>query len=165
MLGGKNTLTVRYEYEHAGSTSNGSANSLPALGATSASAENTIQISDTQVLSNKVINETRFEWQRDTSSSAPFNPGLGVNVSGYFSAFGTAAAAASTPAAPRRTTRRKNYTSIQLVKNFVRLGGRLRSTGESISSNGGVNGSLSYSFLLDPCTDPNITNKPSACTA
>ena len=57
----------------------------------------------------------------------------------------------------------QNYTSIQLAKNFIRLGGRLRTSGESISSNGGINGSLSYSYLLDPCTDPSITSKPTNC--
>ena len=28
-----------------------------------------------------------------------------------------------------------------------------------------MNGTISYSYLLDPCTDPNITNKPSACAS
>ena len=52
----------------------------------------------------------------------------------------------------------QNYTSIQLIKNFVRLGGRLRTTSETNFSNGGTYGSFSYTYLLDPCTDPSVSS-------
>jgi hypothetical protein len=32
-----------------------------------------------------------------------------------------------------------------------------------LTSTEGSNGTFTYSFLLDPCTDPNVTTKPSAC--
>ncbi len=49
------------------------------------------------------------------------------------------------------------------MKNFIRFGARLLSSGESISSNGGQNGSFVYTNLLDPCADPSVTTKPSSC--
>jgi len=162
MIGKKNTLTTRFSYESNTSTNNGSGTSLPTLGGTSASSEVTLQVSDTQLLSNRIINETRFEFQRDNSSSTPFNPGPEVTVQGVVSALGSNAGVDSTIETHYEL---QNYTSIQLVKNFVRLGGRLRSTGENISSNGNQQGTISYSYLLDPCTDPNVTNKPSNCAA
>lgn len=149
MIGSKNTLTARFAYERGTSSSSGSGITLPALGSSSNNAESTVQLSDTQVLSDKVINETRFEWQRDTTNSTPVSTAVGVNVQGYFNAFGSGGGSINNSTQTHYEV--QNYTSIQLVKNFVRLGGRLRTTGESISSNGNVNGSLSYSYLLDPC--------------
>ena len=161
MAGSHNTLTVRFESEHGSSTNNGGGSALASQGSTSTSGDETIQVSDTQVLSDKIINESRFEWERETSNSTPFNPGAGVSVSGYFSALGTGGGSINSSTDTHYEV--QNYTSIQLAKNFVRLGGRLRTDGESISSNSNVNGTISYSYLLDPCTDPGITNKPSSC--
>jgi hypothetical protein len=57
----------------------------------------------------------------------------------------------------------QNYTSVALEKHFMRLGGRLRTTGEDMTSTQGQNGTFFYSYLLDPCTDPSVTSKPSGC--
>jgi hypothetical protein len=57
----------------------------------------------------------------------------------------------------------QNYTSVALERHFMRLGGRLRTTGEDLTSTQGQNGTFIYSYLLDPCTDPNQTKRPSAC--
>jgi len=50
-----------------------------------------------------------------------------------------------------------------LSKNFIRFGGRLRTNGEDVTSTQNQNGTFFYSYLLDPCTDPNLTNRPSTC--
>jgi hypothetical protein len=164
MVGQKNTLTARFEYEGGSSTNNGGGSSLPSQGSTSSSSETTIQISDTQVVSNSVINETRFEYQRDNSSSSPFSTAPTVSVQGNFTTNGQGGG--NVNSSTEGHWELQNYTSVQLQKNFVRLGGRLRSTGDSISSNGGANGSLSYSYLLDPCTDPAYaSNRPTNCAA
>ncbi|HWB33214.1 MAG TPA: carboxypeptidase regulatory-like domain-containing protein [Acidobacteriaceae bacterium] len=163
MIGGKNTLTVRFESEHGSNANNGGNLSLPTQGYTSTSGDETLQLSDTQVLSDKVINETRFEWEHETNHQTPLNTATGVSVSGNFNALGTGGGSINSFNQTHYEV--QNYTSIQLAKNFVRLGGRLRTDGEARSSNGGVNGTLAYSYLLDPCTDPSITNKPSGCAS
>jgi hypothetical protein len=160
MIGSKNTLTVRFESEHGSNSNHGGNNSLPSQGSTSTSGDETIQVSDTQVLSDRVINETRFEWEHESSNSTPLNTNTGVNVSGYFSAFGSGGTGNKTTQTHYEL---QNYTSIQLTKNFVRLGGRLRTNYETLTSGGGVNGTVSYQYLLDPCADPTITNKPAGC--
>ena len=161
LIGQKNTLTTRFGYESGNSTNPGNGNSLPSEGNTSNSAETTLQLSDTQLISDRVINETRFEYQRDTSNSTPVNPATKVTVSGYFNANGSGGGGNSSV---MNHYEFQNYTSIQLLKNFVRLGGRLRSNQETITSTGGQNGTIQYSYLLDPCTDPAQTNRPSACS-
>jgi Carboxypeptidase regulatory-like domain len=159
MIGSKNTFTARYSYETGTQTNPGNGNSLTTQASSSSSGDHTIQLSDTQLLSNRVINETRFEFEHETSSSNPVNPGTTVSVTGNFTTHGTGSGGGSS------TTNHieiQNYTSIQLIKNFIRLGGRLRTEDNTINSSTTQNGSLSYSYLLDPCTDPGVpmTSKP-----
>jgi hypothetical protein len=154
MIGTKNTFTARYSYETSNSTNPGSGNSLTTQQSSSSSADNTIQISDTQLLSNRVINETRFEFEHGSNSSSPVNPAATVSVSGYFTTHGTGSGGSSSTSDHIEV---QNYTSIQLTKNFIRLGGRLRTDDDTNNASATQNGSLNYSFLLDPCTDPSAS--------
>jgi hypothetical protein len=161
MLGAKNTLMTRYEYESSSSSVNPTvASALLTTGSDSSSSDQDIQISDTQLISSKVINETRFEYEHSSSNSTPLNTAPAISVQGGFNVGG---GSISTSAGDHIEL--QNYTSIQLVKNFVRLGGRLRTSNESNYSNDGINGSFAYNYLLDPCTDPGVTTKPSNCLA
>src|ERR1035437_3238253 len=156
MIGTKNTFTARYSYETGNSTNPGGGNSLTTQKSSSTSADNTIQISDTQLLSDRVINETRFEFEHGSSSSTPVNPATSVGVSGYFTTHGTGSGGSSSSS---NHIEFQNYTSIQLTKNFVRLGGRLRTDSDTDISSAIQNGSLNYSALLDPCTDPSVSSQ------
>lgn len=155
-LGDKNTLTVRYQYYVNGSKNNGIGNTtLATAGYNSDATEHSIQISDTQIISSRVINETRFEYQRESSSQNPLSTDPTLSVQGIFTAGG------SSQGVQKSTSNHievQNYTSVALEKHFMRLGGRLRTTGESLTSTQGANGTFTYSFLLDPCTDPNQTS-------
>jgi hypothetical protein len=163
MLGQKNTLTTRFQYESNTSTNNGGGTSLPTTGYTAGSNETTVQLSDTQLWSTRVINETRFEYQRDTSTQTPFNAGTAISLPGIVTAGGSNYSINNTTSDHIEL---QNYTSIQLLKNFVRLGGRLRVNTEAISSNSGNAGQLQYTYLLDPCTDPGYaSDRPANCTA
>jgi hypothetical protein len=160
-LGEKNTLTFRYQYEVNGIQNAGVGNTtLPTAGYNSESNENTVQISDTQIVNSHVINETRFEYQRSTSSQDPLDKTPTLSVQGIFTAGGSSLGM-------QRSTQNhievQNYTSVALERHFMRLGGRLRTTGEDLTSTQGKNGTFVYSYLLDPCTDPNQTTKPSTC--
>ena len=55
---------------------------LPTAGYTSNTSETTLQLSDTQIVTPRVINETRFEYQRESAtetalSTDPDDPGAG----------------------------------------------------------------------------------------
>jgi hypothetical protein len=161
MLGSKNTLTMRYQYESGSSSVNPKVSSaLLTTGSDSSNSDQSIQISDTQLLSSKVINETRFEYRRISSNSSPLNNSPSLSVQGYFNVGG-----GSTTSSSGDHIEVQNYTSVQLVKNYLRFGGRLRTSSESNYSNSGLNGSFTYNYLLDPCTDPNVSTKPSNCAS
>jgi hypothetical protein len=160
-LGEKNTLTVRYQYEVSGSENNGIQNTnLPSTGYNSESTEHTVQVSDTQIISPRVINETRFEYQRDYSTQDPLTTDPTLSVQGIFTSGG------SSLGIQRSTSTHievQNYTSIALSKNFIRFGGRVRTNGDDVTSTKNKNGTFFYSYLLDPCSDPSISTKPSGC--
>jgi len=160
-LGSKNTLTARFQYEKSTRTSNGGGTSLPTLGSSSSDSEVTLQISDTQLLSERVINETRFEYQHSPSSQTPINTGPRISVQGFFTGGGSNGGAINH--STENHIEVQNYTSVALAKNFIRLGARLRTTEQSSSSDAGSVGSFTYEYLLDPCTDPSQTNRPSNC--
>ena len=160
-LGEKNTLTVRYQYFVNGVQNSGVGNTtLQSAANNQDSSENTIQMSDTQLVSSNIVNETRFEYQRSKSTQTPNSTAPTVSVQGILTGGGSSAGFSSSS---ETQIELQNYTSIQLAKNFIRMGGRLRTNGEDLTSNSGANGTFTYSYLLDPCIDPSITNKPSAC--
>jgi len=162
-LGEKNTLVIRYQYE-TGSVQNGGIGNLtlPTAGYNTSQTENTIQISDTQLISPRVVNETRFEYQHEAASQTALSTDPSISIQGVLNGGGASAQSSTTA---ENHIEVQNYTSFALAKNFIRFGGRLRTTNEDFSSNSGQNGSFTYNYLLDPCTDPTITNKPSTCTA
>jgi hypothetical protein len=146
-LGEKNTLVTRFEYElnDQNNLGVGSLN-LPSTGYYSSSSETTVQMSDTQIVNPKVINETRFEYQRDGTTETPNSTAPTIQVQGNFVGGG-----APTGGETDHTVHLEvqNYTSMQLAKNFIRLGGRLRSNRDANSTTAGTNGTFTYNCLLN----------------
>jgi hypothetical protein len=149
-LGEKNTLVTRFRYEVNDQNNLGVGGlNLPSTGYYSSASETTVQISDTQIVSPKVINETRFEYQRDGTTEIANSTAPTIMVQGNFTGGG-----APTGGETDHTVHLEvqNYTSIQLAKNFIRLGGRLRSNRDANSTTAGTNGTFTYNCLLNtPC--------------
>ncbi len=98
--------------------------------------------------------------REDYSTQDPLSKDPTLSVQGIFT---TGGSGQGTQRSTNTHIEIQNYTSVALEKNFMRLGGRLRTTGESLTSTQGQNGTFFYSYLLDPCNDPNQTTKPTAC--
>jgi uncharacterized membrane protein YgcG len=144
-LGEKNTLTVRFQYTYNDRFNQGiDALDLPSTGYTQFGTESTIQVSDTEVFNLKVVNEIHFEYQRPTSTQTPFSTAPYVSVQGSFSGGGSNS---GTQKDVQQHTEFQNYTSIALAKNFIRFGGRLRTTGDTNTTTAGSNGLFSYTSL------------------
>jgi uncharacterized membrane protein YgcG len=148
-----NTLTARYQYYRDVEDNDGvGGNVLPEAGYNAASTEHTVQITDTQVLSTKAINETRFQYLRDNSNQNPltsplqelppgFTTGASINVNGAFSG-GRTSSGAQTDHQDHYEL--QNYTSLAQGKNFVKFGGRLRVVHEVNISSAGFNGGFTF---------------------
>jgi hypothetical protein len=142
-LGSKNTMTVRYRYVHDTRNNQGiGGNQLQNNAYTGTTGEQDIQMSDTQTVSSKIINEIHFEWQRSTSGDTPLNVTPQVTVQGSFTAGGDAST--GTTSNTQNHYEYQDYTSIALRHNFIRFGGRLRQTFATNTTNAGGNGSFTF---------------------
>ena len=84
-----NTLTFRYMYDRQKSSNNGvSQFALQTQGYDTLNQENTLQVSDTQILSARWINETRFEYIRDRDNQTPLFTTPTITVQGAFTGGG-----------------------------------------------------------------------------
>ncbi len=148
-----NTLTARYQYYRDTQQNAGVGGTvLPEAGYDTLSTEHTVQITDTQVLSTKVINETRFQYLRDGSNQNPvttplqelptgFTTGAAINVIGAFSG-GRSSLGVQNDSQDHYEL--QNYTSIAQGNHFLKFGGRLRAVHEVNTSSAGFNGIFTF---------------------
>jgi len=140
-----NTLTLRYMYDRQKSTNNGvSQFALQTQGYDSLNQENTLQVSDTQVLSNKIINETRFEYIRDRDNQQPLYSTPTITVQGAFTGGGSNL---GTIRDAQDHYELQNYTTAALGAHAIRFGARLRAVRDANDSNAGFNGNYTYASL------------------
>jgi hypothetical protein len=141
-LGDKNVLTTRYQYVNNDSTNEGIGNlTLPTAAYNTSSLSNILQMSDTQTYSSRLINETRFEYEREHTNTTPLSNAPSINVQGSFSSGGSGGQNESDHSDHFEV---QNYTSLQLKKNFLRMGGRLRVDREALDTEANTNGSFTY---------------------
>ena len=144
-LSSKNTLTVRYQYTHNTQDNAGIGGlSLPSTGYNSHSTEQTVQISDTQIISPTIVNETRFQYIRDTDNQNPLSLDPTIVVQGVFTGGGSSQGISI---GNQDHYELQNYTSVSHGKHFIKFGGRLRGTLYSSTQNAGFNGGYNFSSL------------------
>jgi len=143
------TLTVRYSYYQDTRNNSGLGSNpfvLPSQAYDSNEVENRIQISDSQVYGAKFVNNTRFQYIRDTSNQTPQVVAPAINVLQNFDGGGS-------PEGTSRDTQNhyefQNYASLALAKHYVRFGGRVRNVQDTNYSNANFQGTYTYSDLND----------------
>src|SRR6202030_768431 len=84
-LNSKNTLTVRYSFNRDDVQNAGAGGlNLASRGYHNIATSQTVQLTETAVLSASVINETRFQYYRPTNLSESNTPGFALLVLGAF---------------------------------------------------------------------------------
>ena len=140
-----NTLTARYQYWRNTETNDGTGiTTLPSEGYYSKSIEHTVQISDTQIIGTKIVNETRFQFNRETSIQSPPDTNPTVDVLGSFSGGGSGDGILNDR---ENRFEVQNYTSLIHGNHVFKFGGRVRATRDDNSSTGGFNGTFTFSSL------------------
>jgi hypothetical protein len=154
-----NTLTVRYQYEHNRQDNFGIGQfNLESTGYNNIETEQTLQVSDTQILSPKVINETRFQFIRESTNYNPLSTAPTINVQEAFVSGG------STDGTMNDVLDRyeiQNYTSMGLGKHFVKFGVRLRVYRDSDLETANYNGEFTFGSRQNPLCAANAT--PGSC--
>jgi hypothetical protein len=140
-----NTLTARYQYFRNTQENDGVGGFfLQDQAVNSTSTEHTLQVSDTQLLSTKVINETRFQYLRENSQDVPLSTAPTISVP---AAFTTGGKSGGTSTDHQDHYELQNYTSVSLGNHFLKFGGRLRAIHDVSHATDGFNGSWTFQDL------------------
>ncbi len=146
-LGAKNTLVARYEYESNSDRNQGvSQFSLPSQAYRDSSSENTLQISDTTVISPKIINEVHVQLLFDRSSQSAGSATPQVQVQGNETFGGNSEQSISDHTDRYEVS---TLTELALANHAINFGGRLRATREANSADSSFNGL--YTFGARTC--------------
>jgi len=157
-----NTLTTRYQYWRNNESGNGvGAFSLPSLGYNLLETEHTFQMSDTQTLSSRTINETRFQFVRENNIQNPLNTAPTIQIQGAFVGGGSTSGLYNDV---QNRNELQNITYMTFGKHSIKYGGRARVTKEEKSSDSRFNGVYSFGSRIDPTVSGcNVQNPPSTC--
>lgn len=144
-----NTLTARYQYfentlQNSAVGQSQSQITLPSYGFNSDQIEHTVQISDTQVLSPRVVNETRFQYLHQSSENTPLNTTPTISIPGVLLFGGYSGGHLIDD---ENHYEIQNYTSVSSGNHSIRFGGRLRISQASEQNAGNFNGTFTYPSL------------------
>ena len=159
-LGQKNTLTLRYQFFRNTATNSfggggfgggfgsggGASVALPSVATDSSTIEHQVQISDSEVINDHIVNETRFQYIYNTSNVSSLSGGPQISVPQEFTTGG------STSQNELDHTNRfelQNITTMTKGAHAIKFGTRLRDERDSNTTNNYFNGSFSFASLED----------------
>ncbi len=152
----RNTLSVRYQYYDNSNQNQGVGQfSLDSQAYNSTSSEHTVQISDTQVINDKVINETRFQFLRDFSNQTPFASTPQVQVSGNQTFGGNSEQIINDHSLHYEL---QNLTEMALKSHAINFGGRLRVARDANTANSSFNGVFTFGGQQCTASNPNCVS-------
>ncbi len=141
-LGQKNTLTLRYQWYYDSETGDIGPTSLPSQSETSSTTENTFQLSDSQIINDHMVNETRFEYRRQLSNVSPVSTQPTLIASGDFTSGGASGQFSNDH---QDHMELQNYTTMSVKTQSIKFGGWLRYNRDANASFENRNGTLVFS--------------------
>jgi hypothetical protein len=145
-LGQKNTLTLRYQYERGTSSGNLSSSNiaLPTQATSGSSSEHSIQLTDTQIINEHMVNETHFQYRRALSTTTPVNSSPSVGVSGYFMGGGSSGQFNNDHTDHLEL---QNMTTMSAGAHAIKFGTWIRDNREANATDANFNGSFTFASL------------------
>lgn len=141
-IGSKNVLVARYFMWRDSAVNAGIGQFvLPSQGYNTNGQENALELSDTQILSSRTVNQTRFEYRRESSNQIPQSLEPSVDVLGAFNSGGSGAG---------KSIDHTNYfegqdlATMTFGKHTVIFGGRVRDWQDSSTANSNFNGTFMF---------------------
>jgi hypothetical protein len=144
-LSASNTLVARYSFQEARQNDAGIGTfSLPSTSYTSVVPENRIQLTETDILGSKVVNETRFQFLNDRSTQDGPNNVPSLVVSQAFTGGG---AQVGRSYDTQRHYEFQNYTSIAQGTHAIKFGVRVRDIDDNNFSDNNFGGTFTFSGI------------------
>ena len=144
-LGQANTLTLRYEFFRAVTTNGGVGQlSLPTQATNTQSMENTLQASDSLVLSKNLVDDIRFQYRRFRYEDIAQNTSPTITVQGSFVDGGNNGGIVRDN---QDIYELQNYFAAAKGNHSLNFGARLRAYRDANFTNGGTNGQYIFQSL------------------
>jgi len=143
-LGQKDTLTLRYQYERGSSSGSLGSTSLPAQATSSTSSEHAIQLTESHIISEHMVNETHFQYRRALSSTTPVSTAPTVGVAGDFSGGGSSGQFNTDHTDHLEL---QNMTTVSAGAHAIKFGAWLRDNRDANATDANFNGSFSFPSL------------------
>jgi len=143
-LGQKNTLTLRYQFFRNSQSGQIGSTSLPTQSTTSTSMENTIQLSDSQIINEHIVNETRFQYLRDISSNTPDTTLGGAPTVTVPQAFTGGPTSGQNSHDHTDHLELQNMTTMSVGAQAIKFGMRLRDNRDANSTDANFNGTFTF---------------------
>ena len=170
-LGAKNTLTARYQFYRNSTSGNIGSTSLPTQSTTETSTESTVQLSDSLIVNEHIVNETRFQYLRDYSSTTSASTAPEVGIPGTLTGGG---ATAQTQNDHTNHYELQNLTTMSVGAHAIKFGTRLRDNADANNSDSDFNGSFTFNNVPDyvgalnieagaTCTPTQSSTPPQVC--
>jgi hypothetical protein len=144
-LGSSNTLSIRYQFDRSKATNSGvSGFALQSQAYNTLDYENTLQISDTQIINSRVVNDLRFQYTADRNQQTASSAAPTITVQGSFTGGGSNAGNVGDN---QDRFELQDYVTAAEGKHALNYGTRLRLTHEISTANSGFNGNYVYQSL------------------
>ncbi len=145
-LGQKHTVTARYQFFRNSNSGNITSTSLPTQSSTQTETESTLQLSDSYIISDRIVNETRFQFLRDYSSTTPVSSAPQVSIPQTITAGG-----ATVQTSNDHTNRYElqNLTTMSVGAHAIKFGTRVRDYSDANTSDDDFNGSFAFADVAD----------------
>jgi Carboxypeptidase regulatory-like domain len=146
-LGAANTLTLRYEFFRAVTTNGGVGPlALPTQATNTQSMENTLQVSDSLVLSKNIVDDIRFQYRRFRYQDIAQNTTPTVVLQGAFTDGGNNG---GTVRDNQDIYELQNYFAAAKNNHSLNFGARLRAYRDADFTTGGTNGQYTFQSAQD----------------
>ncbi len=140
-LGQRNTVTLRYQFYRNTESGDITSIELPTQSTDTSSIEHTFQVSDSLIINDRIVNETRFEYRRATSTTSPVSTAPLVSVPGAFTGGG---AGSQNTTAHQDHLELQNITTMSAGAHAIKFGTWLRDNRYANSTNANFNGSFNF---------------------
>jgi hypothetical protein len=140
-LGSKNTLTVRYQYSYQSSSGNIGSTSLPTTSSSSSTSEQSVQASDSQIINEHIVNETRFQYRFAPTTTTPVSTAPQISVPGFFTSGGNGGQSSTDHSTHVEL---QNVTTMSVGAQAIKFGTWLRDNRDANTSLAGFNGAFIF---------------------
>ena len=145
-LGSRQTITARYGFWSEDEHGNLSSGQLASASSHESNTDHTLQLSDSIVLNDHMVNEIRFQYERQNENHYPDSTGRSISVSGDFTGGGSASQTSKD-----HTTRLElwDITTLSHGPQAIKFGFRARDTRDANLTDAGFKGAFAFQYASD----------------